>query len=109
MTTTPLGPGQEVGRSCHLLEFRGMTIMLDRGIHPGYELSKRLVTCQEVCTGCGTWCVEEIRKKEGCVVRKYKKNKAVIVDFFFVVVVLSGGRSENTFEKSFRAVPARKA
>jgi hypothetical protein len=73
MTITPLGSGQEVGRLCHLLEFRGMTIMLDCGIHPGYELSKRLATCQEVCTGCGTWCVEEIRKKEGCVVRKYKK------------------------------------
>mmetsp|Transcript_46369 Transcript_46369/g.112419 ORF Transcript_46369/g.112419 Transcript_46369/m.112419 type:complete len:730 (+) Transcript_46369:22-2211(+) len=37
MTVTPLGAGQEVGRSCHLLEFRGMTIMLDCGIHPGYE------------------------------------------------------------------------
>ena len=37
MTITPLGSGQEVGRSCHLLEFRGMTIMLDCGIHPGYD------------------------------------------------------------------------
>jgi len=37
MTITPLGSGQEVGRSCHLLEFRGLTIMLDCGIHPGYE------------------------------------------------------------------------
>lgn len=25
------------GRSCHLVEFRDMTIMLDCGIHPGYE------------------------------------------------------------------------
>lgn len=37
MTVTPLGAGQEVGRSCHVLEFRGMTIMLDCGIHPGYD------------------------------------------------------------------------
>lgn len=37
MTITPLGAGQEVGRSCHVLEFRGMTILLDCGIHPGYE------------------------------------------------------------------------
>jgi cleavage and polyadenylation specificity factor subunit 3 len=37
MTVTPLGSGQEVGRSCHLLEFRGMNILLDVGIHPGYE------------------------------------------------------------------------
>ena len=34
---TPLGAGQEVGRSCHLLEFRDMTILLDCGIHPGYD------------------------------------------------------------------------
>ncbi|KAL4224525.1 Cleavage and polyadenylation specificity factor subunit 3 [Mactra antiquata] len=31
----PLGAGQEVGRSCHLLEFKGKKIMLDCGIHPG--------------------------------------------------------------------------
>jgi cleavage and polyadenylation specificity factor subunit 3 len=37
MSITPLGSGQEVGRSCHLLEFRGQTILLDCGIHPGYE------------------------------------------------------------------------
>ncbi|KAL3809658.1 hypothetical protein ACHAXA_000341 [Cyclostephanos tholiformis] len=37
MTITPLGSGQEVGRSCHLLTFRGTTIMLDCGIHPGYD------------------------------------------------------------------------
>lgn len=37
MCFTPLGSGQEVGRSCHILEFRGMTIMLDCGIHPGYD------------------------------------------------------------------------
>ncbi|KAG7367223.1 pre-mRNA 3'-end-processing endonuclease polyadenylation factor [Nitzschia inconspicua] len=37
MRITPLGSGQEVGRSCHLLQFRDMTIMLDIGIHPGYE------------------------------------------------------------------------
>ena len=37
MSITPLGAGQEVGRSCHVLEFRGHTIMLDIGIHPGYD------------------------------------------------------------------------
>lgn len=37
MTVTPLGAGQEVGRSCHVLEFRGMTVLLDCGIHPGYD------------------------------------------------------------------------
>ncbi|KAJ6638439.1 Cleavage and polyadenylation specificity factor 73 [Pseudolycoriella hygida] len=31
----PLGAGQEVGRSCIMLEFKGKSIMLDCGIHPG--------------------------------------------------------------------------
>ncbi|ESO00097.1 hypothetical protein HELRODRAFT_101329 [Helobdella robusta] len=31
----PLGAGQEVGRSCLLLEFKGKKILLDCGIHPG--------------------------------------------------------------------------
>ncbi|ORX48407.1 Metallo-hydrolase/oxidoreductase [Piromyces finnis] len=33
---TPLGAGNEVGRSCILLEYKGKTIMLDCGIHPAY-------------------------------------------------------------------------
>ena len=37
MTITPLGSGQEVGRSCHLLTFRSTTVLLDCGIHPGYD------------------------------------------------------------------------
>lgn len=32
---TPLGSGQEVGRSCIVLEFKGKKIMLDCGLHPG--------------------------------------------------------------------------
>ncbi|GAB1611085.1 Hypothetical predicted protein [Argonauta hians] len=31
----PLGAGQEVGRSCIMMEFKGKKIMLDCGIHPG--------------------------------------------------------------------------
>lgn len=31
---TPLGSGQEVGRSCHFLEFKGKKVLLDFGIHP---------------------------------------------------------------------------
>lgn len=31
----PLGSGQEVGRSCIVLEFKGKRILLDCGIHPG--------------------------------------------------------------------------
>ncbi|XP_048660806.1 cleavage and polyadenylation specificity factor subunit 3 isoform X4 [Marmota marmota marmota] len=33
----PRGAGQEVGRSCIILEFKGRKIMLDCGIHPGLE------------------------------------------------------------------------
>ena len=35
LVVTMLGAGQEVGRSCHLLEFKGKKILLDIGIHPG--------------------------------------------------------------------------
>ncbi|CAJ0580505.1 unnamed protein product, partial [Mesorhabditis spiculigera] len=31
----PLGSGQEVGRSCHVLQFKGKRVMFDCGIHPG--------------------------------------------------------------------------
>ncbi len=34
MRIVPLGGGAEVGRSCHVLKFRGRTIMLDCGQHP---------------------------------------------------------------------------
>ncbi|KAK6018188.1 hypothetical protein OSTOST_16239, partial [Ostertagia ostertagi] len=30
-----IGSGQEVGRSCHLLHFKGKKILLDCGVHPG--------------------------------------------------------------------------
>ncbi|XP_038583610.1 cleavage and polyadenylation specificity factor subunit 3-like isoform X1 [Micropterus salmoides] len=33
----PLGAGQEVGRSCIILEFKGPKILLDCGIHPGLD------------------------------------------------------------------------
>jgi ribonuclease BN (tRNA processing enzyme) len=34
---TPLGAGQEVGRSCFILEYKGHTIMLDCGVHPAKD------------------------------------------------------------------------
>mmetsp|Transcript_5106 Transcript_5106/g.7817 ORF Transcript_5106/g.7817 Transcript_5106/m.7817 type:complete len:814 (-) Transcript_5106:54-2495(-) len=37
MVIMPLGGGQEVGRSCLLLKYRGRTILLDCGSHPGRE------------------------------------------------------------------------
>lgn len=33
----PLGAGNEVGRSCIILKFKGKTIMLDCGVHPAYS------------------------------------------------------------------------
>ncbi|RPB20469.1 Metallo-hydrolase/oxidoreductase [Terfezia boudieri ATCC MYA-4762] len=32
-----LGGGNEVGRSCHILQYKGKTVMLDAGVHPAYE------------------------------------------------------------------------
>lgn len=33
---TPLGAGQEVGRSCIVLQYRDKTVVCDAGIHPGH-------------------------------------------------------------------------
>ncbi|EDV28608.1 uncharacterized protein TRIADDRAFT_19764 [Trichoplax adhaerens] len=35
LSIKPLGAGQEVGRSCHIIQYKNKTIMLDCGIHPG--------------------------------------------------------------------------
>ncbi|TGZ85643.1 Metallo-hydrolase/oxidoreductase [Ascodesmis nigricans] len=32
-----LGGGNEVGRSCHIIEYKGKTVMLDAGQHPAYD------------------------------------------------------------------------
>ncbi|KAH0837519.1 hypothetical protein FOPE_05250 [Fonsecaea pedrosoi] len=32
-----LGGCQEVGRSCHILQYKGKTVMLDAGMHTGRE------------------------------------------------------------------------
>lgn len=36
LKVTLLGAGQEVGRSCCVLQYRGKTIVCDAGIHPAY-------------------------------------------------------------------------
>ena len=37
LSITLLGAGQEVGRSCCVLQYRGRTIVLDAGVHPAYS------------------------------------------------------------------------
>ncbi|KAF2396339.1 cleavage and polyadenylation specifity factor [Trichodelitschia bisporula] len=32
-----LGGGNEVGRSCHIVQYKGKTVMLDAGMHPAYD------------------------------------------------------------------------
>ncbi|KAL3241169.1 cleavage polyadenylation factor subunit YSH1 [Nakaseomyces bracarensis] len=32
-----LGGGSEVGRSCHIIQYKGKTVMLDAGVHPAYQ------------------------------------------------------------------------
>jgi cleavage and polyadenylation specificity factor subunit 3 len=32
-----LGGGNEVGRSCHIISYKGKTVMLDAGVHPAYS------------------------------------------------------------------------
>jgi cleavage and polyadenylation specificity factor subunit 3 len=36
MRITPLGAGQEVGRSCVLMQFKGKNVLFDAGVHPAY-------------------------------------------------------------------------
>ncbi|TKR69592.1 hypothetical protein L596_021732 [Steinernema carpocapsae] len=53
LTFTPLGSGQEVGRSCHVLSFKGKKIMLDCGVHPGMQSAESLplidfVECESI-------------------------------------------------------------
>lgn len=37
LSITLLGAGQEVGRSCCVLQYRGRTIVCDAGVHPAYS------------------------------------------------------------------------
>lgn len=37
LSITLLGAGQEVGRSCCVLQYRGRTIVCDTGVHPAYS------------------------------------------------------------------------
>lgn len=37
LSVTLLGAGQEVGRSCCVLQYRGKTIVCDTGVHPAYS------------------------------------------------------------------------
>ena len=36
LSVTLLGAGQEVGRSCCVLQYRGKTIVCDAGVHPAF-------------------------------------------------------------------------
>jgi hypothetical protein len=44
----PLGAGCEVGRSCHILRYKGKTIMLDCGILPSFQGIEALPLVQEI-------------------------------------------------------------
>ena len=37
LSVTLLGAGQEVGRSCCVLQYRGKTVVCDAGVHPAYN------------------------------------------------------------------------
>lgn len=37
LSVTMLGAGQEVGRSCCVLQYRGRTIVCDTGVHPAHS------------------------------------------------------------------------
>ena len=37
LSITLLGAGQEVGRSCCVLRYRGKIVVCDAGVHPAYD------------------------------------------------------------------------
>lgn len=37
LSVTVLGAGQEVGRSCCVLRYRGKTVVCDAGVHPAHN------------------------------------------------------------------------
>ena len=41
ISVTPLGAGQDVGRSCLLVDIGGKRVMLDCGMHMGYNDDRR--------------------------------------------------------------------
>lgn len=48
---TPLGAGQDVGRSCILLTMGGKNIMLDCGMHMGYNDERRFPDFSYIADG----------------------------------------------------------
>ncbi|EDQ87907.1 uncharacterized protein MONBRDRAFT_26966 [Monosiga brevicollis MX1] len=48
LSIMPLGAGQEVGRSCHIITYKGFTIMLDCGTHPAKSGLAQLPYVDEV-------------------------------------------------------------
>jgi len=51
ISVTPLGAGQDVGRSCILVSIGGKNIMLDCGMHMGYQDERRFPDFSYICDG----------------------------------------------------------
>jgi integrator complex subunit 11 len=49
ITVTPLGAGQDVGRSCLLVSIGGKRIMLDCGMHMGFQDDRRFPDFSFIC------------------------------------------------------------
>lgn len=45
---TPLGAGNEVGRSCLIMRYKGKTIMLDCGVLPSFQGEQALPLLREI-------------------------------------------------------------
>lgn len=48
MRITMLGAGQEVGRSCCVIEYKGKTVVCDTGVHPAFTGMAALPFIDEV-------------------------------------------------------------
>ena len=79
LSVTMLGAGQEVGRSCCVLQYRGRTIVCDTGVHPAYNGIASLPFIDEL-----DWStVDAILITQCVLLALYRASSCVNVDFSF--------------------------
>jgi predicted metal-dependent RNase len=66
MKITMLGAGQEVGRSCCVIEYKSTTVVCDTGIHPAFSGMAALPFIDEVGMSILTICELETENRVPC-------------------------------------------
>jgi integrator complex subunit 11 len=58
LSVTPLGAGQQVGRSCHFVRLNGWRLLLDCGVHPGRDDHRRFPDFSQIPGMRGSYTAE---------------------------------------------------